>query len=125
MNIALWIIQTLLAIVFLMVGIMKITQPKEKLLKKGMDAVEDFAPNTVRLVGVLEVLGAIGVVLPALTGILPWLTPLAAIGLALTMVGATLTHLRRGEYPKITTTVILFALAVFVAYGQSVLITLS
>ena len=124
MNIVLWIIQILLAIVFLMVGIMKVTQPKEKLLEKGMESAEDFAPNTIRLVGVLEVLGAIGVVLPALTGILPWLTPLAAVGLALTMVGATLTHLRRGEYPKIITTVILFALTVFVAYGQSVLITL-
>lgn len=124
MNIALWIIQILLAIVFLMVGIMKVTQPKEKLLKNGMGFVEDFAPNTVRLIGVLEVLGATGVVLPALTGILPWLTPLAAVGLSLTMVGAALTHLRRVEYPNIIANVILFALTVFVAYGRFVLIPL-
>ncbi|MCI0648540.1 MAG: DoxX family protein [Chloroflexi bacterium] len=124
MNIALWIVQILLAIVFLMAGVTKITQPTEKLVERGMGFVEDFSPNTIRLIGVLEVLGAIGVVLPALTGILPWLTPLAAVGLALTMVGAALTHLRRGEYPNIIANVILFALTVFVAYGQFVLIPL-
>ena len=119
MGIALWVVQILLAIVFLMTGGMKITQPKEKLDESGF--AEDFSLSTIRLIGVLELLGAIGVVLPALTGILPWLTPLAAVGLALTMIGAAITHLRRTEYSNIIVNVIFFALAVFVVYGRFVL----
>ena len=69
----------------------------------------------------LELLGAIGVVLPILTGVLPWLTPLAAVGLALTMLGAAITHLRRNEYPNIIVNVIIFTLAIFVVYGRFVL----
>jgi hypothetical protein len=79
--------------------------------------VEDFSQQTVRIIGVLEVLGAIGIVLPALSGILPSLTPLAALGLVLTMIGAALTHLRRSEYSVITVTAVLLIQAAFVAYG--------
>ena len=111
MSIALWVVQILLAIVFLLTGGMKLTQSKEQLDEAGF---AEFALSTVRLIGVLELLGAIGVVLPAVTGILPWLTPLAAVGLALTMIGAAITHLRRGEYPNIVVNLIIFALAVFV-----------
>jgi uncharacterized membrane protein YphA (DoxX/SURF4 family) len=124
MNIALWIVQILLALAFLMAGSAKATQSKEKLLERGMKYVEDFSLNTVRLIGALELAGAIGLVLPALTRILPWLTPLAAVGLALAMIGAALTHLRRSEYSAITINTILFALAAFVAYGRFVLIPL-
>ena len=119
MNIALWIVQILLAALFMMVGAMKITQPKEKMAERA-PYTEDFSQDTLRRIGVLEVLGAIGVVLPALTRILPWLTPVAAVGLALTMLGAMRTHLRRGEYQSIVVNVILLALAVFVAYGRLV-----
>ena len=71
-----------------------------------------------RLIGALEVLGAIGLVLPALTGVLPWLTPLAALGLVATMVGAILTHLRRNENSAIAVPVVLLVIAAFVAYGR-------
>jgi hypothetical protein len=67
---------------------------------------------------VLEILGAIGLILPGLLGILPWLTPLAAVGLALVQVGAGITHIRRGENSYLVMNFILFALAVFVAYGR-------
>jgi uncharacterized membrane protein YphA (DoxX/SURF4 family) len=117
MGIALWVVQVLLAVAFLGAGALKLSQSKEK-LAKNMAWVEDFSPETVRLIGTLEVLGAIGVVLPTLTGILPWLTPLAALGLVLTMVGAIFTHLRRGEYPAIAGPVVLLVLAAFVAYGR-------
>ena len=80
--------------------------------------MEDFSQPSVRTIGVLEVLGAIGIVLPALTGIVPSLTPLAALGLVLTMIGAALTHLRRAEYGGITVTAVLLILAAFVAYGR-------
>lgn len=123
MNTALWIVQILLALAFGMAGIMKATQPKEKLAQQ-MKWVEDFAPNTVKGIGTLELLAAIGLVLPALTGILPILTPLAAVGLVLTMIGAALTHLRRKETPMIAINAVLLALAAFVAYGRFVLVPL-
>lgn len=121
MNIALWIVQGLLALVFLMAGGMKVTQPKEK-LAENMAWVNDFSANSVKVIGALELLGAIGVVTPQATGILPILTPLAAVGLALTMIGAAITHLRRGEMPMIGINVVLLILALFVAYGRFVLV---
>jgi uncharacterized membrane protein YphA (DoxX/SURF4 family) len=117
MGIALWVAQGLLAAAFLVAGVTKLGQPKEK-LAKNMAWVEDFSQPAVRLIGAVEVLGAIGVVLPALTGILSWLTPLAALGLAATMVGAVLTHLRRGERSAVIPPVVLLVLAAFVAYGR-------
>jgi hypothetical protein len=80
--------------------------------------VEDFSQGAVRLIGTLEVLGAVGLVLPALTGALPWLTPLAAAGLVLLMIGAALTHLRRTEYGNIAVNAVLLILAAFVVYGR-------
>jgi uncharacterized membrane protein YphA (DoxX/SURF4 family) len=117
MGIALWVVQVLLAAVFLVSGAKKLSQPKEKLLKNWA-WVEDFSQPMVSIIGALEVLGAIGLVLPALTGILPWLTPLAALGLVLTMIGAALTHLRRAEYGYIAVPAVLLILAAFVAYGR-------
>jgi uncharacterized membrane protein YphA (DoxX/SURF4 family) len=117
MSIALWVVQGLLAVAFLGAGAMKLSQPKEK-LAKNMAWVEDFSQGTVRLIGTLEVLGAIGLVLPALSGVLPWLTPLAALGLVVLMIGAALTHLRRTEYGNIAVNAVLLILAAFVAYGR-------
>jgi len=117
MSIALWVVQVLLAAAFLVSGATKLSQPKEKLVKNWA-WVEEFSQPTLRIIGVLEVLGAIGIVLPALTGILRWLTPLAALGLVLTMIGAALTHLRRKEYGPIAVTSVLLILAAFLAYGR-------
>ena len=117
MNTALWIAQILLALMFLMAGIIKATQPKEKLAEKT-PYVEDLSDDTVRLIGVLEILGALGLVLPAVTEILPWLTPLAAVGLALTMIGAARTHIRRGENSNVVVNVVILAIAIFTVYGR-------
>ena len=117
MGIALWVAQGLLAVAFLVAGATKLAQPKEK-LAKNMAWVEDFSQPAVRLIGAVEVLGAIGVVLPALTGILSWLTPLAALALAATMVGAVLTHVRRGERSAVVPPGVLLVLAALVAYGR-------
>ena len=117
MGLALWVVQVLLAAAFVVSGATKLSQPKEKLLKNWA-WVEDFSQGSVRIIGALEVLGAIGIVVPALTGILPWLTPLAAAGLVLTMIGAALTHLRRSEYSVILVPAVLLILAAFVAYGR-------
>ncbi len=117
MNIALWVVQILLAVAFLGSGLMKLTQPKEK-IATSMAWAADFSPTAIKLIGLVEVLGALGLVLPAVTGIAPILTPLAAVGLALVMVGAAITHARRGETQMIAVNVVLLLLAAFVAWGR-------
>jgi len=117
-NTFLWIIQGMLAAVFMMTGIMKLVQKKEAMADK-MGFVEDFSQQQIYGIGILELMGAMGVILPWATGILPWLTPLAAAGLGLTMIGAFLTHLRRKELlPMGIMNIVLFSMAVFVAYGR-------
>ncbi|MBZ0294650.1 MAG: DoxX family protein [Anaerolineae bacterium] len=123
MNTALWIVQILTALAFVMAGIMKVVQPKEKLIEM-MKWVEDFSQSTIRGIGTLEILGAAGLILPALTGILPWLTPLAAVGLVLVMIGAIATHLRRNETQVIVVNIVLLALAAFVVYGRFIAVPL-
>jgi len=123
MNTVIWVAQILLALLFFMAGMAKATQPKEALSAR-MAWVDDFSPQAVRTIGILEVLGALGLILPVLTGILPWLTPLAAAGLAATMIGAALTHLRRKEYQVIPVNLILMAIAVFVVIGRLTIVPL-
>jgi hypothetical protein len=117
MNVVLWILQVVLALMFGMAGVMKSTQPKENLAKR-LPWVEDFSPGTVKLIGVSEVLAALGLILPAVTGIATVLTPLAATGLAVMMVLAAVTHLRRKEPSAVVFNAVLFVLAVVVAWGR-------
>ena len=117
MNVVLWIIAGLLALAFLGAGLTKLVQPKEK-LAATMGWVDDFSPGTVRLIGALEVLAAIGLVLPAALDVVPVLVPLAAVGLGALMVGAAITHARRREVPMIAVNVVLLLLAVVVAWGR-------
>jgi len=113
-NTIIWIAQAILAAVFLAVGLMKLTQPRAALQEKT-PYVEDFTDGQVKAIGMVEVLGAIGVVLPAAISVAPILTPISACGLALTMVVAAATLIRRGEYSHVVLNVVIFALAVFVA----------
>jgi uncharacterized membrane protein YphA (DoxX/SURF4 family) len=116
MNAALWIVQALLAMGFLMAGVMHgFRQEQAKARSKWM---ADVSPALLGFIGVAELLGAIGLILPALTRILPWLTPLAAVGLAIIMFLAMVFHARRGEYRNIVLNFVVFALAAFVAYGR-------
>ena len=118
MNIALWIVTGLLVVAFLAAGLMKIAQPREK-LKANLPWVEDFSDGQVKGIGAVEVLGALGLVLPAIGGIAPVLVPVAAVGLAITMVIAAVMHLRRGDGAQsIVAPLVLFALCVFVAWGR-------
>lgn len=118
MNVALWIVAGLLAAMFLMAGMMKVAQPYEK-LKVNQSWVEGFSPGIVKEIGVLEILAAIGLVVPPLVDIAPILAPIAASGLAMTMVGAAVTHTRRGgEGQQVMTNFVLLALLVFVAVGR-------
>ncbi len=115
MNVTLWIIAGVLAAAFAAAGLMKIGQPKAKLAESGMGWTEDFSDGQVKGIGALEVLGAIGLILPAALDIAPILTPIAAAGLALLMVGAAVTHVRRGENNMVPINLVLGGLAAFVA----------
>ena len=117
MNIVLWIIAGLLALAFLGAGLMKLSQPKEK-LEARMGYVKDLSAGTVKTIGALEVLAAIGLILPAALGIVPVLVPLAATGLVLLMIGAAITHARRKEPQMIIGNAVLLILAAIVAWGR-------
>ncbi|SCF33583.1 DoxX-like family protein [Micromonospora purpureochromogenes] len=117
MNVFLWIVQIVLAAAFVLAGVMKATQPKEK-LTPNLPWVEDFSVGTVRLIGVAELLGGLGLILPAATGIAPVLTPIAATCLAVVMVLAAITHIRRKEPSGVAVNAVLFLLSAFVAWGR-------
>lgn len=118
MNVVLWIIAGLLALVFLGSGVIKLTQPTERLAASGMGWTEDFSAGMVKTIGALELLAAIGLILPAALDIVPVLVPLAAIGLVAIMIGAAITHARRKETPMVVVNVLLLALAAVVAWGR-------
>jgi hypothetical protein len=119
MNRALWIVAGLLAVVYLFSGAVKLIVPKEKLAAfPGGGWVDDFSAGTVKAIGALEVLAAVGLVLPAALGIAPVLVPLAAAGLVVLMGGAVLTRLRRREVKPMAADLVYLALAAFVAWGR-------
>ncbi|MGX1849130.1 DoxX family protein [Streptomyces sp. NPDC055299] len=118
MNVVLWILAGVLAVAFLAAGMMKLSQSKQKLAASGMGWAEDVSAGTLKLIGTLEVLGAIGLVLPASLGIASALTPFAALGLTLVMVGAAIVHIRRSEAQMVAVNVVLLTLATVVAWGR-------
>ena len=120
MNIGLWILQGCLSLLFITFGYMKLVKSKDEL--KGLDTlhyVDDFSERNLKLIGILEVLGAIGLILPQLTGILPWLVTLSSFGLVITMLVAMIVHLRRGDGPKsVMINIILLLISSFITYGR-------
>lgn len=115
-HVSLWVVQVLLAGMFLMVGYMKTFTPIEELSKTVGLAAE--LPLLIRFIGISELAAGVGLLLPAALRIKPRLTALAAAGLALVMLLAFLFHLTRGEYSALGTTVVLGALAGLVAWGR-------
>lgn len=118
MNVVLWICQVLLAAVFLGSGAAKSVMSKDRMMATGQTGVAPFPLGVIRLVAACELLAVLGVVLPKLTGIVPVLTPLAAVGLAVVMVGAALSHGSRREFPQVALNLTLLAVCVFVAVGR-------
>ena len=114
-NTGLWIAQGLLAAMFLLAGVPKLVMSAQQMAAPGPIQVPVLF---VRFIGVCEILGAIGMVLPGLTGIAPGLTPLAAAGLVVIMMGATVINLVDGPRAFSTLTVALGLLAVYVARGR-------
>lgn len=118
-NIGLWVAQGLLALVYGMAGFMKLTQPIEALVAAGMGYAGDFPELLTRFIGTAEVLGAIGIILPALLRIQPKLTPLAALGFSIIQVLAMLLHISRGEFAVLPMNVVLLALSLLVFWGRT------
>ena len=116
MNVALWIIQALLAALFIFAGGMKLVLPLDKLTGSVPMPVSGLF---LRFIGVCEVLGALGLILPSLLRIRPGLTPLAAVGLVIIMIGATWITLSTMDMASAVVPFVVGILAAFVAYGRS------
>jgi putative oxidoreductase len=126
MNVALWIVQGLLAMTFLGIGYNHAFKIENMKPMPGMGWINRVPAGLMTFIGFAEMAGSIGVLVPAITGILPGLTPLAAAGLALIMLLAAIFHIpqRETEGRNIVTNLVLLALAAFVAYGRWVLVPL-
>src|ERR1043166_2943098 len=118
MNSLLWILQVVLATVFASSGGLKATQPKPRLLETGQTGVRDYPVGFIRFIAGCELLGAVGLIAPRATGILPVLTPLAAIGLGIIMIGSARAHARLHEPRNIATNLVLLAMWIVVAAGR-------
>jgi DoxX-like family len=118
MNVTLWILQGVLGVAFAGAGLMKLALDKKVLADKGMGFVDEVSPGFVKALGAAELLGAIGVVLPAIVNIAPILVPVAATCLAIVMVGAIVVHIRRAEHAAILAPAVLFVMAAVVAWGR-------
>ena len=113
MNIILWIIQVLLALLFLFGGVTKLIMPVEEMVKQTA-----MPGPFLRFIGVAEVLGGLGLILPGLFRIKTWLTPLAAIGLMIIVIGATVVTLKMGGGAMALMPLVTAILCAFVAYGR-------
>lgn len=118
-NIGLWVVQIVLALVYGMAGFMKLSQPIDALVASGMSYAGDYPELLTRFIGTMEVLGAIGVILPAASRIAPWLTPLAALGFSIIQVLAMGLHISRGEFQVLPVNLVLLALALFLLWGRT------
>ena len=113
MSRVLWVVQVLLAALFLFAGVMKLVMPLDQLA-----GPVELPGAFIRFIGVVEVLGALGLILPALLRIRPGLTPLAAVGLVIIMVGAVGITLMGGDLAPAVIPLAVGLLAAFVAYGR-------
>ena len=121
MNVFLWILQVVLAGVFLLAGAMKLMKSRAEIAAgqpERMGWIVEVSDGTARLAAGAEVLGALGLILPAITGVAPVLVPLAAAGLAVTMILAAVFHIRRGESQATAMNIVLAILALIVMWGR-------
>lgn len=121
MNIVFWIIQALVALAFLAAGSMKTFLPIST-LSKNLTWTSHAPALLVRFIGICEILGGLGLILPPLFHILPWLTIAAAVGLALIMVGAIVFHVVRKEGATVTPSVVLLILAILIIVGRTAIV---
>jgi uncharacterized membrane protein YphA (DoxX/SURF4 family) len=118
MNLTLWICQIFLALLFAASGVAKSTMSRDRLIATGQTGIAVYPMPVVRFTAVAELAAAVGLVLPWATGIAPVLTPLAAVGLCVVMVGAASAHTRLREPRSVAANAVLFAVALLVAIGR-------
>ena len=120
MNVALWIVSGLLAIAYLAIGGMKIVKSPKQLAENPNTAAvaDELSIPAIKAIGAIEVAGALGLILPWLTGIAPILTPIAALGLVAVQIGAMVFHGRRREFKQWPVNLAFAGLAAFVAWGR-------
>lgn len=116
MHTLLWTIQGFLAAVFVYSGIMKSSQKREKLVNIGQTGVADLSYPVIRFIGVAEILGAIGIIVPAATGILPLLTPVSSLCFGIIMILAIPIHYRRNEYKSVAFNVVVLLMTMYITY---------
>ncbi len=114
MNITLWVLQVLLAVAFFAHGWLLLMPPPDIAAQMNASLPRVFWV----FLGVAEVLAAVGLTLPGLTRILPWLVPCAAAGVMIVMISATVWHLARGEFSSAGITAVLLVMAAFTAYAR-------
>lgn len=118
MNTYLWIAAGFAAACAFGAALLKLTQPRQRIIDAGLKWAEGFTDSQVKAIGAAELLGGIGLIVPPLIGTAEILTPIAAVGLALLWAGAVVTHVRRKELKEFVPSAVLVGLAVFVAYGR-------
>jgi uncharacterized membrane protein YphA (DoxX/SURF4 family) len=118
MNALLWTLQIVLALVFAAAGTVKLIRPRDRLPETLGGWVHDFPAPLLKLLGLAELLGAVGLILAPLVRIAPILTPVAASGMLLTMIGAIVIHARQREYPNVAINVLLAIMAGVIAWGR-------
>jgi uncharacterized membrane protein len=118
MAIAVWIVSAVLAVGFVVGGIVRATAPAAVLERLQLGWVNELPRWQVRVISTLEILGGLGLILPVLTGILPVLTPLAACGLAIVMAGAFVFQVRRRNWSQVPVTVVFAGLSILVAVAR-------
>ncbi|MGL5849708.1 MAG: DoxX family protein [Phycicoccus sp.] len=119
MEIVLWTLQVLLGLLFLLVGSMVMRAPRAAVVERAPFAASG-PPWAPKALAAAQIAGALGLVLPMATGVLPWLTPAAAVGLVVVMVGAVLIHLRRRERRQLVFASVVLLLVLVVAVGRAV-----
>jgi len=122
MNSVLWILQIFLAVVFAWHGRLYTTwsaSAEQWHERQHPGKPLGLSPKLRTFIGICELLAAAGLIVPWLTGILPWLTPLAAVGLTIVMIGSAVFHLSRQEYANVAISLVLIVLCVIVAFGRS------
>jgi hypothetical protein len=119
MNILLWVLQSFAAFAFLYSGICKSVFSEQKLVAMGQTGVEGLSPVFIRFIGITEILGAIGLILPQALGIAPLLTVVAACCLGSIMIPAAVIHYKRKEYKNVGTNMMLLFVCAFIVYGRT------
>ena len=118
MNTTLWVLQSLIAFGFMYSGINKSIFSEKKLVAMGQTGVEGLPLALIRFIGISEILGAVGIILPLLLHILPFLTTVSAICFAVIMILAARIHYKRHEYKSVVFNSVIFLVCIFIAYGR-------